>query len=209
MPDSLALGFLSGSSHPSPSSLPLPPSVDLALLSTAHSLLQLNRASAAAAASVSTSVQSSSSSITSAMTGQFKGAKQQRFDENTPPHSTLHPGSPYSQLAHLPKILFPSGPSAHHPSLALLRPPHLPSPHLQLTFLSPHNPKPQNSSPPSSSPSSSSATSDTSKLQRLAQKLEKQPLPKSTKKARLRLMTYPQPPTLMLSQFTGGRWWRP
>ncbi|XP_016330264.1 sal-like protein 1 isoform X2 [Sinocyclocheilus anshuiensis] len=181
VPDSLALGFLSGSSHPSPSSLPLPPSVDLALLSTAHSLLQLNRASAAAAASVSTSVQSSSSSITSsAMTGQFKGAKQQRFDENTPPHSTLHPGSPYSQLAHLPKILFPSGPSAHHPSLALLRPPHLPSPHLPLTFPFSSYPKPQNSSSPSSSPSSSSATSDTSKLQRLAQKLEKQPLLKST-----------------------------
>lgn len=176
VPDSLALGFLSGSSHPSSSSLPLPPSVDLALLSTAHSLLQLNRASAAATASVSTSAQSSSSSITSsAMTGQFKGAKQQRFDENTPPHSTLHPGSPYSQLAHLPKILFPSGPSAHHPSLALLRPPHLP---LTFPFSSYH--RPQNSSPPSSSPSSSSTTSDTSKLQRLAQKLEKQPLLKST-----------------------------
>ncbi len=174
VPDSLALGFLSGSSHPSPSSLPLPPSVDLALLSTAHSLLQLNRASATA--SVSTSAQSSSSSITSsAMTGQFKGAKQQRFDENTPPHSSLHPGSPYSQLAHLPKILFPSGPSAHHPSLALLRPPHLP---LTFPFSSYH--RPQNSSPPSSSLSSSSTTSDTSKLQRLAQKLEKQPLPKST-----------------------------
>ncbi len=174
VPESLALGFLSGSSHPSPSSLPLPPSVDLALLSTAHSLLQLNRASATA--SVSTSAQSSSSSITSsAMTGQFKGAKQQRFDENTPPHSSLHPGSPYSQLAHLPKILFPSGPSAHHPSLALLRPPHLP---LTFPFSSYH--RPQNSSPPSSSLSSSSTTSDTSKLQRLAQKLEKQPLPKST-----------------------------
>ncbi len=174
VPDSLALGFLSGSSHPSPSSLPLPPSVDLALLSTAHSLLQLNRASATA--SVSTSAQSSSSSITSsAMTGQFKGAKQQRFDENTPPHSSLHPGSPYSQLAHLPKILFPSGPSAHHPSLALLRPPHLP---LTFPFSSYH--RPQNTSPPSSSLSSASTTSDTSKLQRLAQKLEKQPLPKST-----------------------------
>lgn len=181
VPDSLALGFLSGPAHPSPSSLPLPPSVDLTLLSTAHSLLQLNRASAAAAASVSPSVQSSSSSITSsAMTGQLKGSKQQRFDENTPPHPTLHHGSPYSQLAHLPKILFPSGPSAHHPSLALLRPPHLTSPHLPLSFPFSSYPKPQNSSPPSSSPSSSSATSDTSKLQRLAQKLEKQPLPKST-----------------------------
>ncbi|XP_017555089.1 sal-like protein 4 [Pygocentrus nattereri] len=181
VPDGLALGFLSGpSSRLSPSSLPLPPSVDLALLSTAHSLLQLNRASAAAVVSASASVQSSSASTTSsssssALAGQLKGAKQQRFDENTPPHSTLHPSSPYSQLAHLPKILFPSGPSPHHPGLALLRPPHLPSPHPQLTFPFSPYPKPQTSSPSSSSPSSSTATSDTSKLQRLAQKLEKQP----------------------------------
>uniref|UniRef100_A0A4W4GTW7 C2H2-type domain-containing protein n=1 Tax=Electrophorus electricus TaxID=8005 RepID=A0A4W4GTW7_ELEEL len=179
VPDGLALGFLSGSSSRlSPSSLPLPPSVDLALLSTAHSLLQLNRASAAAVASASASVQSSSASTTSssssAMTGQFKGAKQQRFDENTPPHSTLHPSSPYSQLAHLPKILFPTGPSPHHPGLALLRPPHLPSPHPQLTFPFSPYPKPQTSSASSSSPCSSSSTSETSKLQRLAQKLEKQ-----------------------------------
>ncbi|KAI4879382.1 hypothetical protein NFI96_019458 [Prochilodus magdalenae] len=181
VPDGLTLGFLSGpSSRLSPSSLPLPPSVDLALLSTAHSLLQLNRASAAAVVSASASVQSSSASTTSsssssALTGQLKGAKQQRFDENTPPHSTLHPSSPYSQLAHLPKILFPSGPSPHHPGLALLRPPHLTAPHPQLTFPFSPYPKPQTSSPSSSSPSSSTATSDTSKLQRLAQKLEKQP----------------------------------
>ncbi|XP_066538197.1 sal-like protein 2 [Hoplias malabaricus] len=181
VPDGLALSFLSGpSSRLSPSSLPLPPSVDLALLSTAHSLLQLNRASAAAVVSASASVQSSSSSTTSsssssAIAGHLKGAKQQRFDENTPPHSTLHPSSPYSQLAHLPKILFPSGPSPHHPGLALLRPPHLASTHPQLTFPFSPYPKPQTSSPSSSSPSSSAATSDTSKLQRLAQKLEKQP----------------------------------
>lgn len=179
VPDGLALGFLSGSSSRlSSSSLPLPPSVDLALLSTAHSLLQLNRASASTVASASASIQSSSASTTpssssSAITNQFKGAKQQRFDENTPPHSTIHPTSPYSQLAHLPKILFPSGPSPHH--LALLRPPHLPSPHPQLTFPFSPYPKPQSSSPSSSSPSSSTATSDTCKLQRLAQKLEKQP----------------------------------
>ncbi|XP_076828336.1 uncharacterized protein LOC143474693 [Brachyhypopomus gauderio] len=179
VPDGLALGFLSGSSSRlSPSTLPLPPSVDLALLSTAHSLLQLNRVSAAAVASASASVQASSASTTSssssAMTGQFKGAKQQRFDENTPPHSTLHPSSPYSQLAHLPKILFPTGPSPHHPGLALLRPPHLPSPHPQLTFPFSPYPKPPTSSASSSSPCSSSSTSETSKLQRLAQKLEKQ-----------------------------------
>lgn len=180
VPDGLALGFLSGSSsRMSSSSLPLPPSVDLALLSTAHSLLQLNRASASTVASASASIQSSasttSSSSSSAITSQFKGAKQQRFDENTPPHSAIHPTSPYSQLAHLPKILFPSGPSPHHPGLALLRPPHLPSPHPQLTFPFSPYPKPQSSSPSSSSPSSSTATSDTCKLQRLAQKLEKQP----------------------------------
>lgn len=181
VPDGLALGFLSGSSSRlSSSSLPLPPSVDLALLSTAHSLLQLNRASVSTVASASASIQPSSASTTpssssSAITNQFKGAKQQRFDENTPPHSTIHPTSPYSQLAHLPKILFPSGPSPHHPGLALLRPPHLPSPHPQLTFPFSPYPKPQSSSPSSSSPSSSTATSDTCKLQRLAQKLEKQP----------------------------------
>uniref|UniRef100_A0A3B4H510 Spalt like transcription factor 2 n=1 Tax=Pundamilia nyererei TaxID=303518 RepID=A0A3B4H510_9CICH len=178
--ESMALGFLSsGSARASPSSLPLPPSVDMALLSTAHSLLQLNRASAAAAASASSSVLPSSSSSSSSSVGsQFKGAKQQRFDENTPPHSSLHSASPYSQLAHLPKILFPGGTSPHH--LALLRPPghpstsHLTSPH-QLPFPFPPFPKPSASSPSSSSPTTS--TSDTSKLQRLVQKLEKQPHP--------------------------------
>ncbi|CAG04596.1 unnamed protein product [Tetraodon nigroviridis] len=164
-------GFLSGTSaRPSPSSLPLPPSVDMALLSTAHSLLQLNRASAAAAAGASTS---SGSSTSSSMSSHFKGAKQQRFDENTPPHSSLHAASPYSQLAHLPKILFPGGASPHH--LALLRPPghpsasHLTSPH-QLPFPFPPFPKPSASSPSSSSPTHSTQTSDTSKLQRLVQR---------------------------------------
>ncbi|CAN9509603.1 unnamed protein product [Ophioblennius macclurei] len=179
--DSMALGFLSGASaRPSPSSLPLPPSVDMALLSTAHSLLQLNRASAAAVAGASGTAlpSSSSSSSSSSMGAQFKGAKQQRFDENTPPHSALHSTSPYSQLAHLPKILFPGGTSPHH--LALLRPPghpstsHLTSPH-QLPFPFPPFPKPSTSSPSSSSPTTSTQTSDTSKLQRLVQKLEKQP----------------------------------
>uniref|UniRef100_A0A8C2X9C5 Si:ch211-212k18.5 n=1 Tax=Cyclopterus lumpus TaxID=8103 RepID=A0A8C2X9C5_CYCLU len=176
MTENMALGFLSGASaRPSPSSLPLPPSVDMALLSTAHSLLQLNRASAAAAANASsTGLPSSSSS--SSMGSQFKGAKQQRFDENTPPHSALHTTSPYSQLAHLPKILFPEGTSPHH--LALLRPPghpsasHLTSPH-QLPFQFPPFPKPSTSSPSSSSPTTSTQTSETSKLQRLVQKLER------------------------------------
>lgn len=180
--ENMALGFLSGTnSRPSPSSLPLPPSVDMALLSTAHSLLQLNRASAAAAASASSTAlpsTSSSSSSSASVGNHFKGAKQQRFDENTPPHTALHSSSPYSQLAHLPKILFPGGASPHH--LALLRPPghpstsHLTSPH-QLPFPFPPFPKPSASSPSSSSPTTSAQTSDTSKLQRLVQKLEKQP----------------------------------
>ncbi|XP_063043722.1 sal-like protein 3 [Engraulis encrasicolus] len=187
VPDSMAasLGFLSGSAgRPSPSSLPLPPSVDLALLSTAHSLLQLNRTSSSSANASTTSSPSSSSSSA----GPLKGSKQQRFDENTPPHSALLAaaaaagGSPYSQLAHLPKILFPGGAAGahHHPGLALLHPSSLASPHGQLAF--PFSPYPgkasaaSSSSPSSStSPSSSSTTSDTSKLQRLAQKLEKQP----------------------------------
>uniref|UniRef100_A0A3Q3ILS0 C2H2-type domain-containing protein n=1 Tax=Monopterus albus TaxID=43700 RepID=A0A3Q3ILS0_MONAL len=181
MTENMALGFLSGAStRPSPSSLPLPPSVDMALLSTAHSLLQLNRASAAAAASASGTVlpSSSSSSSSSSLGSQYKGAKQQRFDENTPPQSTLHTTSPYSQLAHLPKILFPGGASPHH--LTLLRPTghpsssHLTTPH-QLSFPFPPFPKPPASSPSSSSPTTSAQTSDTSKLQRLVQKLEKQP----------------------------------
>lgn len=182
MTENMALGFLSGTtSRPSPSSLPLPPSVDMALLSTAHSLLQLNRASAAAAASASSTAlpsTSSSSSSSASVGNQYKGAKQQRFDENTPPHTALHSTSPYSQLAHLPKILFPGGASPHH--LALLRPPghpstsHLTSPH-QLPFPFPPFPKPSASSPSSSSPTTSTQTSDTSKLQRLVQKLEKQP----------------------------------
>ncbi|KAM6949173.1 uncharacterized protein FYW47_015566 [Aplochiton taeniatus] len=176
-PESMALGFLSGAPSRSASSLPLPPSVDMALLSTAHSLLQLNRASAAAAAGGVMSSASSASASTNG--GQFKGAKQQRFDENTPPHSALHPGSPYSQLAHLPKILFPGGASQHH--LALLRPSmhpsasHLTSPHPQLTFPFPPYPKPPSTSSPSSSSSHPTQTSDTSKLQRLALNLEKHP----------------------------------
>ncbi|XP_076145695.1 uncharacterized protein LOC143127865 [Alosa pseudoharengus] len=174
VPESMALSFLSSSAgRAAASSLPLPPSVDMALLSTAHSLLQLNRASSAAAAATTTSVHFSSPS--SSASSASKGAKQQRFDENTPPHSALLSGSPYSQLAHLPKILFPTA-AHHHPGLALLHPPPLPSPHGQLAFPFSPYPKPQASSSPSStSPSPSSATSDTTKLQRLAQKLEKQP----------------------------------
>ncbi|XP_028843058.1 sal-like protein 1 [Denticeps clupeoides] len=176
--DTMALGFLSGSSsRPSPSSLPLPPSMDLALLSTTHSLLQLNRASAASV--VSTSSSPSSSSSNPSVAAQFKGAKQQRFDENTPPHSALLSASPYAQMAHLPKLLFPTAPLHHHPGLALLHPPHLSSPHAQLTFPFSPYPKPQTSSSSSTSSTSTSpsstATSETSKLQRLAQKLEKQP----------------------------------
>ncbi|XP_008284226.1 sal-like protein 2 isoform X2 [Stegastes partitus] len=212
----LSLGASGGSA---PSTLPLPPSVDLALIS--HSLLQLNRAAAvAAAASIASgsSHSSSSSSSTSSLatsllsnpslsssstiTGLFKGAKQQHFDENTPPHAPMLSPAAYSQLAHLPKILFPSvstsssTPAAHsslynHPALGLLRTalPSTPgshqlasSSHSQLSFPFSSFPKvpAQSTTTTSSSQSSSIATptptSETSKLQRLVEKLEKAPL---------------------------------
>ncbi|XP_023688340.1 uncharacterized protein sall2 isoform X1 [Paramormyrops kingsleyae] len=189
-------GFSLGSTpgaRPPPATLPLPPSVDLALLSTAHSLLQLNRAAAAAAAaaavssgsgppsssassSSSSTISSSSSSPLASIASLYKGAK--RFDENTPPHPAMLPHSAYSQLAHLPKLLFPSAPSQHHhPGLALLRPTgppppgsHISGPHPQLTFPFSPYPKAQTSSSPSAS-----SSSDTSKLQKLVEKLEKEP----------------------------------
>ncbi|XP_069567510.1 sal-like protein 2 [Brachyistius frenatus] len=205
----LSLGASGGST---PSTLPLPPSVDLALIS--HSLLQLNRAAAVAAAASITSGSShssSSSSSTSSLTtsllsnpslsssstisGLFKGAKQQHFDENTPPHAPMLSPAAYSQLAHLPKLLFPSvstsssTPAAHsslynHPALGLLRTP-LPSTpgshqlasssHSQLSF--PFSSLPKVPGPPTTTGPSSIAThtptSETSKLQRLVEKLEK------------------------------------
>ncbi|XP_051937807.1 sal-like protein 4 [Hippocampus zosterae] len=172
--ENMALGFLSGTSpRPSPSSLPLPPSVDMALLSTAHSLLQLNRASAVAGAPGSAPAASASSLSSSSPASQFKGAKQQRFDENTPPPSALHAAAAsYSQVAHLPKILFPGGASPHH--MALLRPAGHPSASHGLPFAFPPFPKASSSST-SSSPATSAQSSDTSKLQRLVQKLEKRP----------------------------------
>ncbi|XP_035526104.1 sal-like protein 2 [Morone saxatilis] len=211
-------GFSLGASGGStPSTLPLAPSVDLALIS--HSLLQLNRAAAvAAAASISSgsSHSSSSSASTSSLatsllsnpslsssstiTELFKGTKQQHFDENTPPHAPMLSPAAYSQLAHLPKLLFPSvstsspTTAAHsslynHPALGLLRTP-LPSTpgshqlasssHSQLSF--PFSSFPKVPGPPTSTPSSlpssmatSTPTSETSKLQRLVEKLEKAP----------------------------------
>ncbi|KAM9332844.1 uncharacterized protein sall2 [Pholidichthys leucotaenia] len=211
----LALGTSGGST---PSTLPLPPSVDLALIS--HSLLQLNRAAVAAAAasitsgsshpsssssptsSLATSLLSNTSlSSSSSISGLFKGAKQQHFDENTPPHPPMISPAAYSQLAHLPKLLFPSvsttssTPAAHsslynHPALGLLRTP-LPSTsgshqltsssHSQLSFpfSSFHKVSgpPTTSTPPSlpSSIATPTPTSETSKLQRLVEKLEKAP----------------------------------
>ncbi|XP_018533034.1 uncharacterized protein sall2 [Lates calcarifer] len=209
-----SLGASGGST---PSTLPLPPTVDLALIS--HSLLQLNRAAAvAAAASIASgsSHSSSSSASTSSLatsllsnpslsssstiTGLFKGAKQQHFDENTPPHAPMLSPAAYSQLGHLPKLLFPSvstsssSPAAHsslysHPALGLLRTP-LPSTpgslqlasssHSQLSF--PFSSFPKVPGAPSTTPSSlsssiasSTPTSETSKLQRLVEKLEKAP----------------------------------
>ncbi|XP_056248142.1 sal-like protein 2 [Seriola aureovittata] len=208
---SFSLGASGGSA---PSTLPLPPTVDLALIS--HSLLQLNRAAAVAAAvsiaSGSSHSSSSSSASTSSLassllsnpslsssstiTGLFKGAKQQHFDENTPPHAPMLSPAAYSQLAHLPKFLFPSvsssssTPAAHsslynHPALGLLRTP-LPSSagslqlasssHSQLSF--PFSSFPKVPGPSTTTPSSlasSTPTSETSKLQRLVEKLEKAP----------------------------------
>uniref|UniRef100_A0A1A7XWL9 Sal-like 2 n=1 Tax=Iconisemion striatum TaxID=60296 RepID=A0A1A7XWL9_9TELE len=210
---------LGTSGKSAPSTLPLPPSVDLSLIS--HSLLQLNRAAAfAAAASIaSCSSQSSPSSSTSTsslatsllsnpslsssstLVGLFKGAKQQHFDENTPPHAPLLPPAAYSQLAHLPKLLFPtvstssSTQTAHsslysHSALDLLRT-QLPSivgsqqlsspSHSQLSFPVSSFPKVQGqptTTIPSLLPSSiatTTPTSETSKLQRLVEKLEKAP----------------------------------
>ncbi|XP_071347993.1 sal-like protein 2 [Trachinotus anak] len=204
---SFSLGSPGGST---PSTLPLPPTVDLALIS--HSLLQLNRAAAVAAAASITSGSSHSSSSSSAstsslatsllsnpslsssstITGLFKGAKQQHFDENTPPHAPMLSPAAYSQLANLPKFLFPSvstsssTPAAHsslytHPALGLLRTP-LPSTagslqlasssHSQLSF--PFSSFPKAPGPSTTTPSST-PTSETSKLQRLVEKLEKTP----------------------------------
>ncbi|KTG37477.1 hypothetical protein cypCar_00008331 [Cyprinus carpio] len=163
----------------------LPPSIDLALLTTAHSLLQLNRAAAAAAAAASTSTTSSitssspstlastllsaPASSTSSIAGVYKGVK--RFDENTPPIPTLLPHSAYSHLANLPKIFFPASSAQHHPGHGFLRPTtpagsFLTSPQQHITF-------PFTAS--STTPSISTPTSDTSKLQRLVEKLEKEP----------------------------------
>ncbi|XP_034559783.1 sal-like protein 1 isoform X2 [Notolabrus celidotus] len=210
-------GFsLETSGGSTPSTLPLPPSVDLALIS--HSLLQLNRAAAVAAAAsiTSGSTQSSSSSAStsslassllsnpslassSTIAGLFKGTKQ-HFDENTPPQAPMLSPAAYSQIANLPKLLFPSvstsssTPAAHtslynHPALGLLRNP-LPntpgahqlasSSHSQLSFPFSSFPKVQGSpgttpSSMSSSLASSTPTSETSKLQRLVEKLEKVP----------------------------------
>lgn len=199
---------------PTPSTLPLAPNVNLALIS--HSLLQLNRAAAvAAAASITSSTSHSPSSAStsslvtsllsnpslsssSALAELFKGAKQ-HFDENTPPMAQIISPEDYSQLAHLPKLLFPSistssTPVPHsslytHPALGLLRTPlssasrthqHASSSHSQMS--SPFSTFSKAPGPLTASPSSlpmtiatTTPTSETSKLQRLVENLEKVP----------------------------------
>uniref|UniRef100_A0A096M3M7 Sal-like protein 1 n=1 Tax=Poecilia formosa TaxID=48698 RepID=A0A096M3M7_POEFO len=169
------------SGESAPSTLPLPPSVDLALIS--HSLLQLNRAAAASASSIPTSSSSTSSLATSLLSnpslsssstiaGLFKGVKQQRFDENTPPYAPLLSPAAYSQLAHLPKLLF---------SPVSRSQPHASSSHSQLSF--PISSLPKNPNSPTTtiqsflptSIATATPTSETSKLQRLVEKLEKSP----------------------------------
>ncbi|XP_051944712.1 mucin-5AC [Hippocampus zosterae] len=205
-------GFPLGSSGGSaPCTLPLPPSVDLALIS--HSLLQLNRAAAVAAAvsiasgssysspatssapssSLATSLLSNpTSSSPSAIPGLPKGSKHSNnADENTPPRAPMLSPATYSQLAHLPKLLFPSGSSSStssvthstlHPALGLLCNPlpsnpgshqPVPSSFPQITFPFAPFHKPAASGP--SSIAVSIPTSETSKLQRLVEKLEKTP----------------------------------
>ncbi|CAG5897135.1 unnamed protein product [Menidia menidia] len=202
----LSLGTSGGST---PSTLPLPPSVDLALIS--HSLLQLNRATAASSVSSCSSQSSSTSSLAASLlsnpsfsssapiAGLFKGAKQQHFDENTPPHPPMLSPAAYSQLVHLPKLLFPSASSSsssqaansslyNHPALSLLRAQlpaaagshqHASSSQSQLSFpVSPFPKVPGSTTTSNSLPSSvttATPTSETSKLQRLVEKLEKAP----------------------------------
>ncbi|XP_054618940.1 sal-like protein 2 [Dunckerocampus dactyliophorus] len=210
-------GFPVGASGGStPCTLPLPPSVDLALIS--HSLLQLNRAAAVAAAvsiasgssysSPSTSAPASSLansllsiptlSSSSTISGLLKGAKQHHSDENTPPQAAILSPAAYSQLAHLPKLLFPSGSSTSvsnathstlHPGLGMLRSPlpsnagsHQPAStslsHMTFPFSPFHKVPGPAASTQCSVPSSiaiSTPTSETSKLQRLVEKLEKAP----------------------------------
>ncbi|XP_055057526.2 uncharacterized protein sall2 [Misgurnus anguillicaudatus] len=167
------------------SSLPLPPSIDLALLTTAHSLLQLNCTSAAVASSSSTgsSITSSSSSSlastllsapassTFSVAGVYKGLKPQHFDENTPPIPSLLPHSAYSQLANLPKIFFPTSSTHLHPGHGFLRPTTPTGSFMSTTQQ--HISFPLTAS--STTTSVTTPTSDTSKLQRLVEKLEKEP----------------------------------
>ncbi|XP_077580862.1 uncharacterized protein sall2 [Stigmatopora nigra] len=194
-----------------PCTLPLPPSVDLALIS--HSLLQLNRAAAVAAAvpiasgssysspstssapsySLATSLLSNPTlSSTSTITGMPKVTEDSNNpDENTPPQAPMLSPAAYSQLAHLPKLLFPSGSSSStssvthstlHPALGILCNPlqsnpgsHQPASssfsHITFPFMPFH--KPATAVP--SSTAVSTPTSETSKLQRLVEKLEKTP----------------------------------
>ena len=196
---------------PASSTLPLAPNVNLALIS--HSLLQLNRAAAvAAAASITSSTSHSASSAStsslvtsllsnpslsssSALAELFKGAKQ-HFDENTPPMAQIISSEDYSQLAHLPKLLFPSVSTSStavphsslytHPALSLLRTPlssasrthqYASSSHAHLASPFSKAPGPLTTST-SSLPmtfAASTPTSETSKLQRLVENLEKVP----------------------------------
>ncbi|XP_055007554.1 sal-like protein 1 [Boleophthalmus pectinirostris] len=193
-----------GTEKSTPSSLPLPPTVDLALLS--QSLLQLNRAAAAVAsitASSTTASSSTSSALSSSLfsspplvspstlTGAFKNSKH--FDENTPPHVPILSPGPYSQLAQHSKLLFPSvssSPAASifsHPALGFLRSPVPTNPNLHHLTSTSHSPMAFTSSSLerpscpstttqcslSSSVATSIPTSETSKLQRLVEKLEK------------------------------------
>ncbi|KAK5602972.1 hypothetical protein CRENBAI_017283 [Crenichthys baileyi] len=146
------------SGESAPSTLPLPPSVDLALIS--HSLLQLNRTAAVASAASNSSSSSSTSSLatsllsnpslssSSTISGLFKGVKQQHFDENTPSlGSQPHASSSHSQLS-FPISSLPKNPNSTTTTIQSFLP---------------------------TSIATATPTSETSKLQRLVEKLEKAP----------------------------------
>uniref|UniRef100_H3CR70 Spalt-like transcription factor 2 n=1 Tax=Tetraodon nigroviridis TaxID=99883 RepID=H3CR70_TETNG len=126
--------------------------------STSHS------PSTASTSSLVTSLLSNPSlSSSSALAELFKGAKQ-HFDENTPPMAQIISPEDYSQLAHLPKLLFPSISTSSTPV-----------PHSSL-YTHPALAPVSLTASPSSLPmtiATTTPTSETSKLQRLVENLEK------------------------------------
>ncbi|KAG7455022.1 hypothetical protein MATL_G00252070 [Megalops atlanticus] len=138
----------------------------------ASSALAPSLLSASSSSSALSSSSSSSSSPLVSIASLYKGAK--RFDENTP---TLRPAPP---LRLLPAGPPPQNPLPHGPALAPSPPGPGPPPAPPPPPGGPTWPRPTPSSPSPSPPSpkcSLPPSSDTSKLQRLVEKLEKEPPP--------------------------------